>query len=589
MSLSTKVDQFNGASDLVHRFVHADKNTDIQTQGGPVPSIAKLADVLQKRVIEVVELQRVLQQMLAANSGAGLVKTSDGKTVQAALDGKANVSGSTTQDFSGKRLTAYNPGNSVYLEGGANGVAPALVMTGAADANVGLYFGAKGTGEFNFTAAGGRTQFRIVANPLAVNNALTYGGNTGANPVFTVQGSDNNIGIDFRTKGTGEHIFRGQGENIQFAITNVASAVNFPKTVAAAAGNGVVFAAEGSDPNINATLRAKGTGNVGLLSAGSTAFIAQGLANGVNVLAVFNGIAGQSPRFETVGADANINLRLVPKGSGNVTIDTGLVVPTITLSQGAPSIHFFEADQTGAVGVWRMVADGGSIRMDMSTHAGRGFATYKTPWTVNANGLLTVPTPSNEPLAVANAEYVNATVNAAIASSPGGAMVLLGSATVNPATPVANIDFLNICTAAYDHYVIDINDASNTVVTNLCMQMAVGGVVDNASNIYTQGASADTAGNNSSQIALTNETVTIGSSGGRANFALNVRNTNAVNGLKPVGIRGISNRSTGSNIPYVTIREAMYRGTSAVSGFRFFWFTGNFAGGTIRIYGIKNA
>jgi hypothetical protein len=585
MSLSNKVDQFNGASDLVHRFVHADKNTDIQTQGGPVPSIAKLADVLQKRVIEVVELQRVLQQMLAANSGAGLVKTSDGKTVQAALDGKANASGNATQDFTGKRLTAYNPGNSVYLEGGANGIAPALVMTGAADANVGLYFGAKGTGEYNFTAAGGRCQFRIVANPNAVNYILVYGGNDGANPVFGAQGVSTNIGLDFRVKGTGEHIFRGHADAYQFAITNTINAVNFPLVRASITGQGVTFGAEGTDANTNVNVRSKGMGNVTLMSANAAAFYAQGVANAVNVLAVFNGIAGQSPRFEAVGGDANINLRLAPKGSGNVTIDTGLVVPTITLSQPAPSIHFFEQDQAGAVGVWRMVADGGSIRLDMSTHAGRGFATYKTPWTVNANGVLTVPTPSNEPLAVVNAEYVNS----ALASSPGGAMVLLGSATVNPATPVANIDFLNICTAAYDHYVIDINDASNTVVTNLCMQMAVGGVVDNGSNIYTQGANADTAGNNGSQMALTNETVTLGSSSGRANFTLDVRNTNAVNGLKPVSIRGISNRSTGSNVPYVTIREAMYRGTSAVSGFRFFWFTGNFAGGTIRIYGIKNA
>lgn len=537
MSLSNKVDQFNGASDLVHRFVHADKNTDVQTQGGPVPSIAKLADVLQKRVIEVVELQRVLQQMLAASSGAGLVKTSDGKTVQAALDGKANASGNTTQDFAAKVLY----GASSVVANGAN----AVRMSGAA---------------------------------------------AGSSPTITAEGADTNISLDFRVKGTGEHIFRGISNAYQFVVTNTASAVNFPLVRAAVAGNGPTFGVEGTGTDINVNVKAKNNGNVTLISANAPALYAQGQANGVNVMAVFNAATGNAPRFEAVGADSVISIRLVPKGGGSIVAEgpmscTGFSAQSITLTQGAPAMHFYESDQTGAPGVWRYVADGATMRLDMNTATARNFATYKTAFTVNANGVLTVPTPSNEPLAVVNAEYVNS----ALASSPSGAMVLLGSATVNPATPVANIDFLNICTAAYDHYVIDINDASNTVVTNLCMQMAVGGVVDNASNIYTQGASADTAGNNGSQIALTNETVTIGSSGGRANFALNVRNTNAVNGLKPVGIRGISNRSTGSNVPYVTIREAMYRGTSAVSGFRFFWFTGNFAGGTIRIYGIKNA
>lgn len=531
MSLSNKVDQFIGASDIVQMFVHADKNTDVQTQGGPVPSIAKLADVLQKRVIEVVELQRVLQQMLAANSGAGLVKTSDGKTVQAALDGKANASGNTTQDFAAKVLYAA----SSVVANGAN----AVRISGAA---------------------------------------------AGSSPTIAAEGADTNISLDFRVKGSGEHIFRGAANAYQFVITNTAGAVNFPLVRASIAGQGVIFGAEGTDAAVAAILRSKGNAPVALQTGGRNALVAEATPNSENYAQIIPGALGQPVTIRAVGNNYDIDLVLSPKNAGSVRAPQ-IVCSALQIVSAAAVLGMQESDQAGATGVWRWVADGGTYRLDWNTSTGRGFATYKTPLTVNANGVLTVPTPSNEPLAVVNAEYVNSV----LASSPGGAMVLLGLATVNPATPVANIDFLNICTAAYDHYVIDINDASNTVVTNLCMQMAVGGVVDNGSNIYTQGASADTAGNNGSQMALTNETVTLGSSGGRANFTLDVRNTNAVNGLKPVGIRGISNRSTGSNIPYVTIREAMYRGASAVSGFRFFWFTGNFAGGTIRIYGIKNA
>jgi len=598
MSLSTKVDQFNGASDLVHRFVHADKNTDIQTQGGPVPSIAKLADVLQKRVIEVVDLQRVLQQMLAANSGAGLVKTSDGKTVQAALDGKANVSGSTTQDFSGKRLTAYNPGNSVYLEGGANGVAPALVMTGAADANVGLYFGAKGTGEYNFTAAGGRTQFRIVANPLAVNNVVTYGGSAGANPVFGVQGSDPNIGIDFRVKGSGEHIFRGIGENIQFAVTNTASAANFLKVIASVAGQGVTLAAEGTDTNVNVNIRSRGAGNVTLFSAGAAALYAQGQANGVNVMAVFNAAAGNAPRFEAVGADANISIRMVPRGTGGVVVEgplsaTGFSASSISLTQGAPAMHFFESDQVGAVGAWRLVADGGAYRLDMNTHAGRGFATYKTPWTVNANGVLTVPTPSNDPLAVANAEYVNATVNAAIAAKGGGVWEPIAQATITD--PVAYFDYLTVFSSPlHDTYAVEISGLCSSINSYLSIRLASGGSLMTEANygLSAMSTAGVTVNYNSAWQVLSNANNVLQSNSYLSGeFTFRDTTSTLLNQVRGFAYQYtyFSGSSTAANLTCGGV-GLMRNSRGTISGFRLYPDAGaTFTAGTIRIYGRRKA
>jgi hypothetical protein len=530
MSLSNKVDQFIGASDIVQMFVHADKNTDVQTQGGPVPSIAKLVDVLQKRVIEVVELQRVLQQMLAASSGAGLVKTSDGKTVQAALDGKANASGNTTQDFAAKVLYAA----SSVVANGAN----AVRISGAA---------------------------------------------AGSSPTIAAEGADTNISLDFRVKGSGEHIFRGAANAYQFVITNTAGAVNFPLVRASIAGQGVIFGAEGTDAAVAAILRSKGNAPVALQTGGRNALVAEATPNSENYAQVIPGALGQPVTIRAVGNNYDIDLVLSPKNAGSVRAPQ-IVCSALQIVSAAAVLGMQESDQAGATGVWRWVADGGTYRLDWNTSTGRGFATYKTPLTVNANGVLTVPTPSNEPLAVVNAEYVNS----AFASLPGGAMVLLGSAIVNPATPVANIDFLNICTAAYDHYIIDVNSAANSVASALLMRVAVGGVVDSTGAIYTVPSPDTGAGNGSDRINLTPNAVTIGSGLSRAHSTVDVRNANSAD-PKPIGVRGQYNDSTRSNINVAVIAEGLYRGTGAISGFRFYWGAGNFTGGTIRIYGIKNA
>lgn len=72
----------------------------------------------------------------------------------------------------------------------------------------------------------------------------------------------------------------------------------------------------------------------------------------------------------------------------------GTLTGNITINHGAPAIQFVETDQTGAVGVWRTVADGGQIRLDMNTATARDFSTYVSAWTIDASGNLTVPTPA---------------------------------------------------------------------------------------------------------------------------------------------------------------------------------------------------
>jgi hypothetical protein len=169
------------------------------------------------------------------------------------------------------------------------------------------------------------------------------------------------------------------------------------------------------------------------------------------------------------------------------------------------------------------------------------------------------------------------------AASAAGAMVLLGQATVS--TAVAQIDFLNIFTAAYDRYVIEVQDAAGSLAASLLMRLAAGGVVDSAF-IYGQTATDGSAMSSSSAVFLTTNPVT--ASTGFATLTVDVRNVNSTS-RKSIGVRGVYANSTASNNPTAMIREGCYPGTSAASGFSLLWSSGTWVKGTVRIYGIKNS
>lgn len=309
---------------------------------------------------------------------------------QNALNTKAASNGNSSNDFSVKMLYASsgvvaNGHNTIRMFGANTGVAPGIAAEGL-DENVGIYYGTKGTG-YHMFAVGQQHHLTIGGNPgTVVNRHRIYGGLTGQNAVMVVEGADANIGMDFNAKGAGEFIYRSNG-GIQFAITSTASAVNFPKVIAAATSNGVTFAAEGTDTNVNVHLRSKGGGAIALQSSsGGNAFVANAAAGSVNWLTTTAAPAGQAPTLSPQGSDANLDLVLVPKGLGAVRATAQFAAPGITLSHSAPVIHFFESDQINADGVWRQVSDGGALRFDRNTSTTRNFATYDTPMTFLKEG-----------------------------------------------------------------------------------------------------------------------------------------------------------------------------------------------------------
>lgn len=147
-------------------------------------------------------------------------------------------------------------------------------------------------------------------------------------------------------------------------------------------------------------------------------------------------------------------------------------------------------------------------------------------------------------------------------------------------TPVAQIDFLNIFSAAYDRYVIEIQHVvPATGAQQLWMRLANGGVLGTTG--YNNFASPETPTTASTQFSLTSDNTSY------ATFTVDIRNTNGVNPAA-VGVRGSYFNVPGGKV-YSRYGEGNYSSASSVSGFRLYWSGGTtFTAGTIRVYGVKN-
>jgi hypothetical protein len=158
-----------------------------------------------------------------------------------------------------------------------------------------------------------------------------------------------------------------------------------------------------------------------------------------------------------------------------------------------------------------------------------------------------------------------------------GSYQLVAQATVS--TAVANVDFLNVFTSAYDTYVIEIQGMLLSSASSLTVLLAKAGAADSAAVYYSP--VGDNAASTNSQTGLIFP-FTIPSGGASALSAtLKVRNANSATLLKAVSADGFSNASP-------TIRCGGYYGANAVTGFRLIGTSVNITAGTIRVYGIKN-
>lgn len=175
-------------------------------------------------------------------------------------------------------------------------------------------------GNTTFSVTGGFVQ-NLTTVASAVNYFQMTNAATGDAPTFAATGSDTNVGMTIAGKGSG--VVEVQVNSaVQARFGNVASAVNRWTLYGAATAGAPALAAEGSDTNITMELRAKGTGGVFVQTGGGTQFRVINIASSVNHIQAGGGATGVSPRLETVGSDTNIDLRLTPKGTGSLQVGT---------------------------------------------------------------------------------------------------------------------------------------------------------------------------------------------------------------------------------------------------------------------------
>lgn len=130
-------------------------------------------------------------------------------------------------------------------------------------ANSQTYISSSGAGFISFqTNTLAAEQFRIIHTASAVNYVQVTGGATTVRPLISVQGSDTNIGMTYGAKGTGIHAFtNGNGTQLvlQAGATSSVNRIEITPTVTGAA---PIIAAGGTDTNIDLALTPKGTGRL---------------------------------------------------------------------------------------------------------------------------------------------------------------------------------------------------------------------------------------------------------------------------------------------------------------------------------------
>lgn len=169
-----------------------------------------------------------------------------------------------------------------------------------------------------------------LTNPASsVNYWSLSGAATGSSLTMQAAGSDSNIALYFMSKGISNLFFATQGStsNVQMAVGDVSSSVNYLQFNGGATGNSPQFLANGSDSNIGANFIAKGAGTINLssnLSATNINFsVAHSTTSAVNYVQATGAVTTAAPSLTSTGSDSNVPLRLDTKGTGAVISYTG--------------------------------------------------------------------------------------------------------------------------------------------------------------------------------------------------------------------------------------------------------------------------
>ena len=192
---------------------------------------------------------------------------------------------------------------------------------GAVTPAAGTFTTLTATGQTKLGGASGSNTVQVDTTTNTGQYTLLTRDNTNNIQLIGVGGSAN---LGFYSNGGGNLRFYTSSGIVeqQFQISRTASAVNYVQVTGAATGGAPTISAQGSDANVDLTLRSKGAYSV---FVGNTTY-GNGLqvyaAGSANYLRITGTATTVAPSLSAQGSDTNIDLSLTPKGTGNVRFGT---------------------------------------------------------------------------------------------------------------------------------------------------------------------------------------------------------------------------------------------------------------------------
>jgi len=190
--------------------------------------------------------------------------------------------------------------NGVTISGAATTVAPTISATGT-DGNIGLILAPKGSGQVVVNAGG-----------IGVTGESLFTGDATNKVPVTIEGFSAGQTADLLD------VLQTSGGTVVLAVQTANNAVNGLQISGAATTNPVTIVATGSDTNVGMSLRTKGTGSVFLRPGGNNGLTVAGVASAVNYVTITQSATTVAPSIAATGSDAAIDLTLSPKSTGLV-------------------------------------------------------------------------------------------------------------------------------------------------------------------------------------------------------------------------------------------------------------------------------
>jgi hypothetical protein len=216
------------------------------------------------------------------------------------------VTGTPNQVYLGTPPLLGNGNGGPLINASTNGFVASAAPAGRVD-RPGAMVGSQDTGLFQpgaatiAVSAGGTEQMRIAAGNISMGGALGAHG---------------------------------------LAITTPAGTVNQVTVLSSAAGGTPGLSATGADVNIPLALSAKNIAPIRLNSRGNIALEVNAVATPVNFVRI-NGAGGSAPpQITAQGADTNVNLLLLGKGTGAVQAGSPLQLPAYTVATLPPAATY---------------------------------------------------------------------------------------------------------------------------------------------------------------------------------------------------------------------------------------------------------